>query len=534
MIKAVIAVAGFLLTAAQQELLVQTDLGPVQGHYNELGVREWSGIPYAKPPVGELRWEYPQSPEPWTSTYEANFQPPGCQQTCKLPPGNCPEHGQSEDCLYMTVMAPTKPSPDPEGYPVFFWIHGGAFEQGLGTCALYNGSTFAQKDVVTVVINYRLGSFGFMAAEVMQGNYGFMDQRLALQWTQRNIAAFGGNPKRVTVGGQSAGGMSTACHMTSPGSKGLFSQAIPESNPLGLPYHSRDTAKANADAVFEYVGCPINDVACMRTKSAEEILEAQNEAPSLNFDNLFINFLPWSPLVEEGGEIPQQPLYALMNGEIQQVPVLSGTVFDEGQLFVYELFTKPLNKAAYEAIVLAVFGARNYPEIIRKYPYNVVEGSEDGRQAFNVLATDLLFYCPLRNVTRGYQRSLGVSAMPTYVYAFKHIMSFDCWGPGYEFCVGWCCHGSELPFVFNVFTDGVDVTYEPTSEEVQLTEDVSNMWANFIVNSNPNKGLTIPTTFPLYTGAQDEIIIIDEPGTTTEDHRRDEYCDMWDRMGFFY
>jgi carboxylesterase type B len=183
-------------------LLVKTDLGYVQGHMAYENVREWNGIPYAVPPVGELRWTYPQSPEPYASTYEANFMAPGCSQTCKLPPGNCPIYGIGEDCLYLSVWAPHDPPKDPKGYPVMFWIHGGAFEQGLGDCALYNGTNFATKGIITVVINYRLGAMGFMAAENMQGNYGFMDQRLALEWTKRNIAAFGGNSDDITIGGQ--------------------------------------------------------------------------------------------------------------------------------------------------------------------------------------------------------------------------------------------------------------------------------------------------------------------------------------------
>jgi len=534
MIHAFALLSSFIAVAAQRELLVKTTLGPVQGHYNTVGVREWNGIPFAKPPVGDLRWEYPQSPNPWDRVYDASYMAPGCMQKCNLPPGNCPEYGISEDCLYLSIWAPTEPSKNPEGYPVFFWIHGGAFEQGLGDCALYNGTTFATKDVITVVTNYRLGAFGFMASESMQGNYGIMDQRLALQWVNDNIHSFGGNKNKITIGGQSAGAMSVATHLVSPGSAGLFQAGIMESNPLGLPFHFRDTAKENADACMTYLNCAIDDVACMRGKSAEEVLDAQNNAPTLNFNNLFINFLPWSPLVEEDGEIPQQPLYAMMNGDVTQVPMLQGSVHDEGQLFVFELFTSPLSEAAYNAVILATFGAKNYPQVIRKYPFSVVPGSTDGRDALNVIGTDLLFYCPLRNVTRGYQSKLGTKAIPTYIYKFDHVMSFDCWGPDYQFCVGYVCHGSELPFVFNVFTDGVSVSYEPNADELQLTEDLSNLWTNFITHHNPNVDLTIPVTFPNYVGLPDEIYRMEEPGTEVVNHQRDSFCDMWDRMGFFY
>lgn len=234
---------GLAATYAQQELLVKTTTGDVQGHYAPHNVREWNGIPYATPPVGDLRWEKSTPHAAWSDTYVADFMAPGCPQVCNLPPGNCPEYGIEEDCLYLSVWAPNKPSEDPAGYPVMFWVHGGAFEQGLGDCALYNGTQYAELDVVSVVINYRLGTLGYMASEEMEGNYGIIDQRVALQWTQDNVAGFGGNPKRVTFGGQSAGGMSVAAHLVSEGSHDLFAQGAMESNPLALPFHTRESAK---------------------------------------------------------------------------------------------------------------------------------------------------------------------------------------------------------------------------------------------------------------------------------------------------
>lgn len=524
-----------LLSVFADDLLVQTAQGAIQGHYNEVGIREWRGIPYAQPPVGELRFEYPASPKPFDGIYQATFNAPGCPQTCKLPPGNCPEWGTSEDCLYLSVFAPTEPSKDPEGYPVLFWIHGGAFEQGLGNCALYNGTNFAQKGVVSVVINYRLGALGFTAATNMQGNYGFMDQRMALQWTNQNIKAFGGNPNKVTIAGQSAGAMSVACHMVSKNSKGLFQGAIMESNPLGLPYHDRQAAGANADSMFQYVGCAPQDVACMKTKSVEEILDAQDHAIKLDFDTLLLNFLPFAPLIEENGEIPGQPLDLLAQGKIEsQVPLLQGSLYDEGQLFVYELFPKPLGEIEYATIIDGVFGLKNGKVIQKKYPFNLLPNNTDARNVLNVLATDLLFYCPLRNITRGFQSVLGKSVIPTFTYRFKHILSFDCWGENYTFCVGSCCHGSELPFVFNVFTDGVSLDYTPTADERALTTDLSNAWTNFISRGTPNLGYPIPQAYPQYETASDVLVILDEPDQSLESHTRATYCDMWDTLGYIY
>jgi len=238
-------------------------------------------------------------------------------------------------------------------------------------------------------------------------------------------------------------------------------------------------------------------------------------------------------MVEATGEIPDQPLYALARGDFPSMPVMSGSMYDEGQLFVYELFTKPLSNAEYKVIIGGVFG-KHSKEILDMYPMSVVANSTDARQALNILATDLLFYCPIRNITRGYQATLGVSEVPTYVYRFEHVMSFDCWGPDYQFCVGWACHGSELPFVFNVFTDGVSVSYEPSADELVLTTDMGNAWANFITSGNPNTGLAIPRAYPQYITDTDMLIVLEEPNSETVDHVREQQCAMWDKLGYFY
>lgn len=428
-------------------------------------------------------------------------------------------------------MAPEEPSSDPNGYPVFFWIHGGAYEQGLGNSPLYNGATFAQKGVITVVINYRLGIMGFMANSDMQGNYGLMDQRLAMQWTKDNIKAFGGDPARVTIGGQSAGAMSVGSHLISPGSKGLFSKAIMESNCLGMPYHTKESAAKNADAAFEYLKCTKGDLACMKGKTPTEILDAQAHAVSIDRKTLFINFLPFAPLVD-GVVLPKQPLDALAAGEINPMPIMSGSLYDEGVLFVDELFPSAMSKTKYEATVDAIFGLHKAKQIKKMYP--LPEGSKDGRDAFSNLATDLIFYCPLRNVTRGMQQTLGAAAVPTYNYRFSHVLSFDCWGPSYSFCVGKVCHGSELPFVFNVFTDGSTFTYNPTAAESALAQDLSSAWSNFISGSSPNTGLKVPMSFPLYDPATKPLVVLNEPDYSNENDPRATFCDMWDSLGYFY
>jgi acetylcholinesterase/cholinesterase len=370
-----------------------------------------------------------------------------------------------------------------------------------------------------------------MKSESMSGNYGLMDQQLALQWAVDNIAAFGGNPNDITIGGQSAGGMSVAAHMTAPASRGKFHKAIMESNPLGLPFHSLASSAKNAADMADYLNCPHDDVECLRGKSVDEILDAQSNAIELNLDNLFINFLPFTP-VYGTDVLPEQPLVAMQNGNAANVPMIAGSVLNDAWLFVYELFTKPLGEAAYKAVIQAVFGREMRPEILAMYPPDLLDDTSDTRPVLDVLGTDLLFYCPLRNVSRSLQ---AANNNKMWIYRFDHIISFDCWGPGYEFCVGVVCHGSELPFEFEVWTDGIDISYDPTDDEETLSANTMTYWANFIRHGDPNKGEPVPekTEWPQYSKLADPLLVLEEP-LDTANKARTMYCNFWDKHGFYY
>lgn len=223
-------------TATMREPLL--DSGPING-VQEGGVWVYKGIPYAAPPVGELRWKEPQPAEPWKEVRPCTEFGPACPQPSSDDQGGFMAVGEtSEDCLYLNVWSPAE-TPG-ERLPVMVWIHGGAFRTGAGSQAVYDGVNLAEKDVVVVTINYRLGPLGFFAHPLLteespngsSGNYGLLDQVAALEWVERNIASFGGDPDNVTVFGESAGAMSICDLMASPLAEGLFDRAIVQSGPF--------------------------------------------------------------------------------------------------------------------------------------------------------------------------------------------------------------------------------------------------------------------------------------------------------------
>jgi len=513
------------------ELLINTLAGPVQGVYDDSGlnvapVRHWGGIQYGAPPVGEKRFCDADAALPWTEARASDDNTPGCQQTCGLPPGTCPKV-VDEDCLYLSVWAPNATDATTADAPVFVWFPGGAFEQGSGAdCSLYDGATMASRQsVVTVTVTYRVGVFGFLASESMEGSAGFSDQRLALKWVQDNIKAFGGDPGRVTIGGQSAGGMSVSSHLVDPKSEGLFHQAIMQSNPLAIPYHTAESAADGPAAdIAKSVGFDRDDVACMQATSIEDLLAAQKVADDdVNTHDLLSAFLQWGPIVSANG-LPGQPIDQLRNGDWAKVPLLAGYMAEDALLFVYEAFPSAVKKMAYKTSMDLLFGLQTGKKVKAIYPPDSEGDTSDTRPVISTMGTDFLFHCPLRNITA----SMAKDA-PVYLYKFDHVTSFDPWGPDYSFCVGHACHGSELPFEFEMFGSD-DVVYDPTADEVDLAVKTSSLWGAFI-HGDPNDA-GIDEKWPLYAAESDEMLVLDTPELSTTAFDRASFCDAWDALGY--
>ncbi|KAJ8047630.1 Crystal protein [Holothuria leucospilota] len=471
-------------------LKVVTEFGEVEG----VDLREsygFLGVPFGKPPVGTLRFTEPQPPDAWNGTLPVKEYPPGCIQECKEPPDGCPLT-ISEDCLYLNIWTPrSNSSADP--HPVFLFMHGGNFRDGGGGVPIYDGRYLAEfADTVVVTINYRLEAFGWLylgnitdpdsGKQFSLANLGLKDQRLAMKFVHDNIEHFGGDPNRVsmriTISGQSAGAQSVGFHLMSPESDPLFQQAIMFSNPFGLPYKTPEDAIKMADTFSGYMGCDPGDLKCLRSRSAEETLDAsqQTTLSLYNPREILQFFEQWHPTVGEG-EYPEEILEAFALGQYQTKPIMMGTLTEEGVLFIYLIFTGPLRPIAYRAL-LRVATVDFYREAIEQYP-PVLRG--DQRDILSKVTTDYVFMCPTLNVSRIFVANNHPSV---YHFVQDAAWSFEeGWTEDFSMCHGRSCHGGDLPYIFRSAPLG---NYSFTDRETAMINDMSSYLGNFFHNANPN------------------------------------------------
>lgn len=488
----------------------------------------FKGIPFAQPPVGDLRWAATVQNKPWTGKRQATEFGAGCPQSCSLPPHNCPAE-QSEDCLFLDVYVPREGSGP---FPVMLFFPGGRFEQGTAGTLLYNGQWQANNTgIIQIATNYRLGALGFLYSGVdgVEGNFAIQDQQMALKWIQRNIAALGGDPTSVTIWGQSAGGSSTATHLVSPASSGLFHRAIQDSNPIGLAFLTPTQALATADVLAKDLGCSAGavDTICLRNAEWQNVVAAQVKAQGkLHITNIWQSFYPWTPTIKTA-LVPQQPLEALMAGsQANKVPYLAGHVQNEGWLFVYELFGKRASWLEFNLLVDALF-PENHKKVKQMYPANPT--GQDQRSALAPLATDYLFVCPIRAAARGQAKS----GLPVFLYNFDHVSSFNsvAWGANYTFCDSVVCHGSELPYAFAIENDQNDVSFN--ANEILLAQQLASAWAQFARTSNPNGGtVSVGLEWPAYNATDSLMLGWQTPQNKLISEYRSAKCDVWDTIGY--
>jgi para-nitrobenzyl esterase len=490
---------------------VPTDKGPVRGT-ETLGVKQYLGIPYAAPPVGNLRWRPPQSHARWrtplAATHFAN---------------HCPQQGSSvggtstnEDCLYLNVYTPNlgNGKGHAKHLPVMVWIHGGALSSGESDD--YDPTRLVQRGRVVVTINYRLGWLGFLAHPALtaespnnaSGDYGFMDQQAALRWVKRNIAKFGGDPGNVTIFGQSAGGHSVHVQLASPLAAGFFQRAIAQSGAYADNLPSLFQAEAAGRDVAARVGCQDQTAECLRSVSVAALLVTQPGGG-----------LPIVPNVD-GYVLPQTPRAAFESGEFNRVPVVEGSTHDEFRSFAAVLV--PSVPPDFYSLVVGIFVSTlglnaSTDDIVKQYP--ITDYQNDVRLALSAIGTDYLFSCPGRRAARSFSK-----VVPTHAYEFNDRNAPTVLAPPVNFPFG-AYHASELPYLFDSTTRGGHAPLTPDQEK--LAAAMVSYWTQFAATGDPNSAAT--PEWPGYTTASDTYQSLDPPTPHPETgFAADHKCAFWD------
>ncbi len=473
------------------------------------GVDEFLGIPYAVPPVGALRW---MPPTPFGKFQGGPFEATQFGNECTQPGPT-----GSEDCLYLNVYAPTQAEPSyvfsevghfkkSSALPVMVFIHGGGLTSGAGQ--IYDPTALVNQGVIVVTMNYRLGVLGFLAQAALDsegheaGNYGFMDQQLALKWVQRNIKGFGGDPKEVTVFGESAGGQSVYCNLASPTAKNLFRGAIVESGSYVefqgyfdsiVPLKTAETTSGFAPAgssVATSVGCSSQTAACLRAVSAADLVAIQ--AGTLY------------PFVD-GTLLTQTPMAAFTSGKFNQVPVIAGTNHDEWRIFVaeeYDLAGNPiLTDAEYIAAVGAMWTSALESYVLAAYPY---ASYPNGGLALSASGTDGVFSCTARNADKELSKFVT-----TYAYEFNDENAPPGMVAGVTFPLG-AFHAAELQYLFTIAGDPLTFT----TDQQQLSDSMISYWTQFAKTLDPNS--TDQPMWPPYSASADEFQSLIPPTPMTE------------------
>jgi para-nitrobenzyl esterase len=474
----------FLVASTGGTETVHVDSGAVEG-MNRGGVVAWLGVPFAAPPVGPLRWREPQPVVPWTGTRRADSFAPACPQLGVSMPGE-ESPRTDEDCLYLNIWRPLQPVN--ARLPVLVWIHGGAYRNGSASMPLYWGDRLARRGVVIVAIAYRLGPLGFLAhpeltaesAHHSSGNYGLLDQVAALEWVKRNISAFGGDPGRVTIAGQSSGAMSVSILVASPRARGLFHRAIGQSGGLFEPLQIAPSyllKNAERDGQGYVASLGSGSIAELRRRPVADLLGGKAASVS-------------HPVIEPH-LLPLTPYDALGSGSYNDVPTLIGFNAEEARAMVD---VKEVNAANFDAGIKQSFGA---------LPSALLQGYErrtdaEAQQARLDFERDLRFGWDMWAWAKK-QRTSGES--PVYFYYFEHAPPF----PAGSVRATWgASHFAELWYMFDHLGQE---TWRWSSVDHQLAATMASYWTNFAKSGDPNgRGLPLWEAFDgrrvLHLGSQ--------------------------------
>ena len=464
---------------AAGQSIVRIPNGRLQGVVERSGIVSFKGIPYAQPPVGPLRFQEPQPPADWTGVRPADAFGPRAMQLPIYSDMKFRSNGVSEDCLYLNVWTPST-SPK-SGLPVLVYFYGGGFSAGDGSEYRYDGESMAKRGIVAVTVNYRLGIFGFFALPALtresahhaSGNYGLLDQHAALEWVQRNIAAFGGDPARVTIAGESAGSISVSAQMASPLSKGLFSGAIGESGGLFGSGHLVPLSVAEQTGQTFAGG---NTLADLRAMPADDLLTM---AKSTHF-----------PVAIDGYFLPESPAAIFGAGHQMKVPLLAG--WNSAEAIVIDT-----SSSHFEASVRSAYGS-SADTVLHLYP-----PSDPARSATDLASDHFIAYSTWKWI----HLALETGGKPVYQYSFAHPR------PGQN-PIG-AGHSWEIEYALgNLHTNMV---YAWTPEDDQVSSIMQTYFANFIKSGDPNSPELLH--WPALSPSGAPIMVIDvTPRLSTETH----------------
>jgi para-nitrobenzyl esterase len=481
--------------------------------------RRFLGIPYAKPPLGDLRWKRPEKPAKWSAPRDATKFGKRCAQANSAGLMNPPS--ADEDCLSLNVWTPT----DAKDLPVMVWIHGGGNVNGSASeivpyapldsgLYFYDGKRLSEKGVVLVSINYRLGVFGFLSHPALDeqgkpsGNQGMWDQIAALEWVQSNIAKFGGDPKNVTIFGESAGSLDVCAHVASPKSRGLFHKAISQSGGCTTITATKEQAFATSKGLAEAVGCAGGDeLSCLRGKDVATLLAPAATLPGVAAARTL------GPSVD-GDFLPEQPRTLFRDGRINKVPYMLGSNRDEGTLFTVsspQISTEEQYDAALQMQYMAGAAAVKAVYSLDKF---AGQRPNPAQAALTRIVGDSRLVC-----TTSDSALLAAPHVPAvYTYNFDIPVS-ESLNPNVYLGA---THGAELVYVFQTSPNF-------TPEQTAVSELMQNYWVHFARTGDPN-GAGRPE-WPKYAAGSDRRMNFAVAQSAVVQEFRKQECDLW--IGFY-
>jgi para-nitrobenzyl esterase len=487
--------------------IVTTAQGLVQGISSGV-VDQFLGIPYAAPPVGELRWKAPVEAGSWSGVRDAVRQGSECMQ---------PGGSGREDCLYLNIYRPADASPD-DLLPVIIFIHGGSNQQGTGN-SYHPAQWVANTKVIVVTINYRLNVFGFLAlpsldaesGEPSSGNFGLMDQQAAMRWVNANIRGFGGDPDNITIGGESAGGIDVCANLISPTAAGLFHNAFMES--MYCPATPHDAAIESSTPVAAALGCTDEPTAaaCMRDMPAKDVLSAAGHLSMVGEPGFFAgpNF--------GNSVLPVQAPDAVASGQWNRSSILIGSNHDDASIFVSASLSArhvafPISIEEYQTLAGAQYGSFA-PAVLQEYP---LTGYSD---PFLALADEITDYsslgCAVTPLTQ-----MFAAVTPTFRYEFNDEAAPHDVGDPTDRTLG-AYHGAELLYLF---TTSQPVTPK-TAAQQKLAHQMMQYWANFARSGDPNgDGLVL---WPRYDAAHQLLSLKPDGNMAIDNFDVEHHCAFW-------